>query len=132
MNVVRWLTGYNFYPVKIALQELHETASTIGDAFDIDGYCAELNTAIEVQGIHHYVPISNPNNPEANIHAVLRKTNRHDQMKRIWCESRGINLITIPVSVQFELATSLGNANCKHITHCKCTGSNVSLCICIA
>lgn len=57
-----------------------------------DFYCPDYNLLIEFQGKHHYEPV----NKYPKAKRVTEKTKINDQIKINYCQSRNIDLITIP------------------------------------
>lgn len=84
-----------------------------GNKLELDGYCEDLNLAVEVNGIQHYKKIEyfhKDNNK-------FIKQQRHDEIKKEKCKEKNINLIIIPYYIQNNNLVTYIIKKCKKIGH---------------
>lgn len=78
-----------------------------GYKMELDMYCAELNLAIEYNGVHHYQPIYG----EDNLESVMKK----DELKVEMCQDNGVKLIQIKADQKSSSINGLLESWCSQL-----------------
>ena len=72
-------------------KKFYSTRSALGNGWELDGFCRELNLAFEYQGIHHYKRVK-----KWYTEDEFEKLQQRDKDKSELCEQKGINKLNIP------------------------------------
>lgn len=78
-------------------------------ALPFDFYIASLKTMIEYQGIQHYQPVDFSGHGSYDVEQTFIRQQRHDALKREFCDKYGYHLIAIPYTEIDHLIGYLNN-----------------------
>lgn len=72
--------------------EFIKSRLVLDNKFELDGYCSELETAFEYNGMQHYSYVKRFHKTKD----IFRRQQKRDVEKRLLCKRKGIRLLVIP------------------------------------
>ncbi len=106
------VSGKTFKPTALPI------VSAKGKRLRLDGFCAEMKLAFEHQGRFHYETGGLVSTQQ------LKKTRKHDRMKRAWAKANGVVLIEVP---EIPRLCSAADAVALAVAAVRSCGFNASL-----